>query len=317
MEASDLQVPVVFIIYKRPEQTMQVFQAIRAARPTKLYIIADGPKTHDDIQKCYDTRKIIDLVDWECTIKKDFSETNLGLRKRVISGLDWVFEEEETAIILEDDCLPHHTFFRYCEDLLSYYQHDQRVMHISGDNFFFGRRVINDSYYFSRIAHVWGWATWKRAWKLFHEWDFKENTLDGKLFQNKFEKDYWLSVLEQLRNRKQEYTWDFQWALTCMGYQSKCIIPARNLVSNIGFGTDATHTSENTSVTSNLTSYEMLFPLIHPKEVLWNDYADRKIASKFIHGQIIFEWDNSPREFWQLLIRIAIRIKKKLSARFL
>lgn len=312
MESSDLQTPIVFFIYKRPEQTLRVFQAIREAKPAKLYIIADGPKIQNDEQKCYETRKIIDLVDWDCTVKRDFSNVNLGLRKRIISGLDWVFEEEETAIVLEDDCLPHVTFFRYCEELLSYYKNDQRVMHISGDNFLFGRKAVRNSYYFSRVAHVWGWATWRRAWVLFHGSNFNKNTLDKRVFQNQFEKDFWLSILEQLRDGKQDYTWDYQWALTCMSYQSNCIIPNQNLVSNIGFSIEATHTKENTSVIANLKTYEMQFPLVHPSKVKWNNYIDRKIASELFHGHPIWEWDNFLSEFGKLSYRLIKRIMAKV-----
>jgi len=313
MESWKLNTPVVLFIYKRPYQTLQVFQSIREAKPTRLYIIADGPKNQDELQGCIETRQIIDSMDWDCSVRKNFSETNLGLRKRIISGLDWVFDIEDAVIILEDDCLPHPTFFRFCEELLSYYEKDSRVMHISGDNFFFGKKVVTESYYFSRVAHVWGWATWKRAWKLFHSWDFNNSSLDQKIFQNKHEKNYWLSLLEQLRQGEQNYTWDYQWSLTCLAHLSKCIMPDRNLISNIGFGVQATNTLENTSSLSNLITYEMQFPLVHPKNIDWNNSADRRVASKFLHRKTIWSWDN----FLFELVKLAGRMIKWVYARIL
>jgi len=303
-------IPIVFIIFARPGQTARVFQAIREAKPATLYVIADGPKNISDALRCQETRKIIDGIDWECSVRKNYSETNLGLRERIISGLDWVFETEENAIILEDDCLPHPTFFHFCEDLLSYYRDDRRVMHISGDNFFLERQIVRESYYYSRVAHVWGWATWKRAWELFHRWDYKDNPLREELFQNRFEKEYWLTILEQLRKGEQEYTWDYQWALTCMGYLSKCIVPGRNLMSNIGFGVNATNTKTKSSAAGNLQTYEMQFPLRHPREVKWNDYADRIIASKYFHGHVIWERKFSSWKLMKWLTRMVSHLIK-------
>jgi hypothetical protein len=157
--------PIAFFIFNRPDTTARVFEAIRQAQPSKLLVVADGPRSTrpGEAEKCAATRAIIDQVDWECEVLTNYSDVNLGCRHRVSSGLDWVFEQVEEAIILEDDCLPHPTFFRFCEELLEWYRHDHRIVAISGDNFQNGHQSGEFSYYFSRYVHIWGWATWRRG----------------------------------------------------------------------------------------------------------------------------------------------------------
>jgi len=154
-----LQVPIVFIIYNRPDLTERVFDSIRKAKPNKLLVVSDGPRFTEDVEKCKCVRAVIDKVDWDCEVLKNFPEVNLGCRKRVSSGLDWVFSEVEEAIILEDDCLPAPSFLSFCQTLLERYRDDERVMHISGNNFQFGISRTEYSYYFSKYTHLWGWAT--------------------------------------------------------------------------------------------------------------------------------------------------------------
>ncbi|MEW6491011.1 MAG: glycosyltransferase family 2 protein, partial [Cyanobacteriota bacterium] len=162
-----MKTPVVFIIFNRPDTTQKVFEAIRQAHPPLLFVIADGPRPNKpgEDQKCAATRAIIDQVDWDCEVLTNYSEINLGCERRVSSGLNWVFDTVEEAIILEDDCLPHPTFFSFCEELLDYYRNDQRVMVITGQNVQFGRKRTDYTYYFSRYNHCWGWASWRRAWR--------------------------------------------------------------------------------------------------------------------------------------------------------
>jgi hypothetical protein len=152
-----LKTPVAFLVFNRPESTIKVFEEIRRARPPRLLVAADGTRADrpGEAEKCAAVRAIIDTVDWPCEVLKNYSDVNLGCKVRVSSGLDWVFEQVEEAIILEDDCLPHPTFFRFCEELLERYRYDERVGIISGDNFLFGVRRTQDSYYFSRYAHIW------------------------------------------------------------------------------------------------------------------------------------------------------------------
>ena len=163
---NQLQVPVAFIIFNRPDTTSRVFAEIARARPSKLIVVADGPRAEfpGEAELCARARAVIDAVDWKCEVVTDFSDRNLGCRARVSSGLDFVFSQVEEAIILEDDCLPHSSFFPFCESLLQKYRDEDRVMAISGDNFHRGCRYTDFSYFFSRFVHIWGWASWRRAW---------------------------------------------------------------------------------------------------------------------------------------------------------
>jgi hypothetical protein len=263
--------------------TLQVFQAIAQAKPPRLYIVADGPRNPNEIQDCQLTRKIVEQVDWDCTVYKNYSDENLGVRTRIITGLDWVFDREEKAIILEDDCLPHSSFFRYCDDLLNFYQHNPQVMHISGDNFLFGAKASKESYYFSKYAHIWGWATWRRAWQLFHKWDFNNPPFDINIFRSDSEKEFWLQIFRQIKSNTLNYTWDYQWTVLCMAYHSLCVMPNVNLISNIGFGEQATNTKDLSKL-ANIPRGEMTFPLIYARKMQWNRWADERTAQLFFHA---------------------------------
>ena len=182
------QTPILFLIFNRPDTTKRVFESIRSIKPAKLYIAADGDrkdKVGEDLL-CKDTRSIIDLIDWECEIKTLFRPENLGCKIAVSSAIDWFFENEEQGIILEDDCLPNESFYIYCETLLNYYAFNERIMHISGNNFQDGMMRGNGSYYFSNYNHIWGWASWKRAWKAYNvDLSFLTETLIEKQFDTK------------------------------------------------------------------------------------------------------------------------------------
>ena len=162
-----LETPVAFLVFNRPHTTDKVFSEIAAANPRKLLIVADGPRPDQpgEAERCVAVRAIVDRVDWDCEVLTNYSDINLGCKARISSGLDWVFDTVEEAIVLEDDCLPHPSFFRFCEELLVKYRDDERIAQIGGVNFQSGRRRTNYSYYFSRYAHIWGWATWRRAWR--------------------------------------------------------------------------------------------------------------------------------------------------------
>jgi hypothetical protein len=276
-----LTTPVAFLIFNRPDTTARVFEAIRQAKPPKLLVVADGPRPDrpDDVEKCKAARAIIEKVDWDCEVLTNYSDVNLGCKSRVSSGLDWVFEIVEEVIILEDDCLPHSTFFRFCEELLDYYRHDERIMVISGDNFQFGRKCTDyNSYYFSRYPHCWGWATWRRAWKYF-DFDMKLWSIirDGEwlksISHNSKDRRYWTKIFQSSYDNKVN-SWAYCWTFACWIQNGLTILPNVNLVSNIGFGEDATHTSSSKSRVANLGVQEMNFPLEHPLFVIRHKQAD-------------------------------------------
>ncbi|CCI32780.1 hypothetical protein [Microcystis sp. T1-4] len=275
-----LTTPVAFLIFNRPDTTARVFEAIRQAKPPKLLVVADGPRPDrpDDIEKCKAARAIIEGVDWDCEVLKNYSDLNLGCRKRVSSGLDWVFEMVEEAIILEDDCVPDPTFFRFCEELLEYYRHDQRITVISGNNFQLGKKRTDYSYYFSRYNHCWGWATWRRAWQ-YYDGEMKHwpQVRDGDWLTAILEETqavkYWTKIFQTTYDNKND-SWAYRWTFSCWIQNGLTILPNVNLVSNIGFREDATHTIGSKSRLANLTVKEMNFPLKHPPFLIRDEAAD-------------------------------------------
>ena len=242
-----LQTPVAFIIFNRPDETALVFEEIRIARPPKLLVVADGPRQGHpgEAEKCNLTRAIIDKVDWPCEVIKNYSDTNLGCGIRVSSGLDWVFQTVEEAIILEDDCLPHQDFFYFCEELLKIYRYDDDVMSIGGTNFLNGIKRGEASYYFSSHFHVWGWASWSRAWKKY-DYNTEKMTEEGltdildKRFTSSGEKKFYINMYKNMKLGKIN-TWDFQWFFAHLFNDGLAIIPNVNLITNIGlYGTHFT-----------------------------------------------------------------------------
>ena len=163
-----LETPVVLIIFNRPDRTKKVFEAIRQAKPTKLLIIADGPREErtGETELCAQTRSIVEKVDWDCDVIKKYADSNLGIKNCIgKEGLPWAFEIAEEAIILEDDCLPNQTFFRFCQELLKKYRYDERVMTISGSNLLVEWKSDIQDYHFSNHFSCWGWASWRRVWQ--------------------------------------------------------------------------------------------------------------------------------------------------------
>jgi hypothetical protein len=283
-----MKTPVAFLIFNRPDTTVKVFEAIRQAKPPKLLVVADGPRSDrpDEAEKCKDTREIIKQVDWDCEVLTNYSDVNLGCKKRVASGLDWVFENVEEAIILEDDCLPHPSFFLFCEELLDKYRDDNRVMTISGDNFQFGKVRNNDSYYFSRYPHCWGWASWRRAWQHFdiEMKDWSKIRGEGWLqdiFCDSSCVKFWMKTFQSTYEGKIN-TWDYIWTYYCWLQNGLTILPNVNLVSNIGFGNEGTHTKSKKNIFANIPAEEIKFPLQHPSFMIRNEKADY-LTQKSMH----------------------------------
>lgn len=275
-----LNTPVALFIYKRPKLTIEVLTQISKVKPSTLLIIADGPRNKEEINKCNAARKIIEQVDWSCKILTNYSDVNLGCRKRVSSGLDWIFERHESAIILEDDCVPHVTFFKFCEILLERYRNDERIMMIGGSNPQFRHRLTFDSYYFSKYALIWGWATWRRAWHHYDvdmkQWPKLRNSsflLD--IHKSKIEAEHWKKRLEKAYAGHN--TWDHQWSLACWLNNGFSILPNINLITNIGFGRDATHTQLTNDMSRlSVSTAPITFPLKHPSLVKKDIEEDRR-----------------------------------------
>lgn len=257
--------PVILFIYKRFDTTSLVFEKIKAIQPTRLYIFADGAKNISEINAINKTREIIHQVNWDCKLYVDFSEQNLGCSDRIVTGLNHVFKNENKAIILEDDCVPDTSFFYYCDELLNYYANDEQIMHISGYNIL-SEVQQKESYFFSKyILPPWGWATWKRAWKLqnnnFDTWQQIKTWAYKNISQAYFID--WTDLFEGARTLRK--TWDVSWNVDLWKNNAVGIIPQQNLVQNIGFGKEATFTKNDTSKLATIKAKEIHFPLNHPK----------------------------------------------------
>lgn len=292
------ETPIAFLVFNRPETTTRVFDEIRRVKPLKLLVIADGPRSNHpgEAESCTRVRSIVEQVDWPCEVLKNYSEINLGCKHRVSSGLDWVFTQVEEAIILEDDCLPNPSFFLFCEKMLSYYRDDERVMHIGGTNFQNGKIRGDGSYYFSRVNHVWGWATWRRAWRHYDVTMatfplFCERNLMASIFTSRRMRTSRLRDFTKAYQNKID-TWDHQWVFAIYSQNGLSIIPNVNLVTNIGFGKDATHTSDLYSMHANMPM-RSLGEVLHPTFVITDSIADeysfftsRKITLKKIYRKL-------------------------------
>jgi len=277
-----IKTPVVFFIFNRPVITAKTFDIIRKQRPSELFIVADGPRegNSEDILKCSEVRNIVEKINWPCMVQRNYSNINLGLKKRISSGLDWVFSNVDRAIILEDDVAPSDSFFHFCEVLLEDFKNDRKIVSITGNNFQDGLIRNHGSYYFSKYSHVWGWATWKRAWDLYEEdiqfWPEWSSSEEWKIHTpDKVERKFWDKIFSDVAIGKINSTWDYSWTASIWRQGGLTITPNVNLVKNIGFGKDASHTKNIKSKYSNMET-QKLSRIIHMnEEVTQNIVADK------------------------------------------
>ncbi len=276
-----LVTPVLLVIFNRPDTTRQVFERIRAARPRELFVAADGPRPGraDDAERCAAARAIVARVDWDCEVRTLFRDVNTGLKRAVASSIDWFFGEVSEGIVLEDDCLPSPSFFSFCQELLARYRDDERVMQISGNNYLMGRRAIAESYYFSRLSDIWGWATWRRAWRWF---DLRMETFPrfrdhGRLADSVPDPAIaaWLmSYFEDAyRASGDRGIWSTAWMYAMCAQNGLTIVPRVNLVANVGFEGDGTNASGWFRPYAEVPESTM-DDLVHPPFVLPDRVAD-------------------------------------------
>lgn len=275
----NLTTPVMFVIFNRIDVTKQVFEAIKMAKPEKLYIVSDCWRTSkpDEKNKVLEVRKYVeDNIDWNCIVKKNYAEENYGCRKRISTGVSWVLSQEESVIVLEDDILPSMDFFEYCQSLLEYYKNDESIMMISGNNNISSE--FNEPYTFSCFSSVWGWATWKRAWKYYDDtmYDWPQHRKKGTL-------KYVIPGISYLTLRSYyDYvyrrtldSWAYVWNYSMCKVHGLGIVPRENLVKNIGFDSDdATHTSGKAKYFFEYGTYE--FPLPKLDIITRNTSYDKK-----------------------------------------
>ena len=279
-----VKAPVAIVVFNRPDCTQKVFEQVRSVKPSKLYIIGDGPRklNRDDEINCTKTKEIFNNIDWECEVFSNFSDKNLGCGKRPATGISWVFENEESAIILEDDCVPDLSFFHYCDDLLERYKEDERIMLISGTNIFGYYDCEGYDYIFSYFGGIHGWASWSRAWKYF---DYDMPLWHNKIVKNNikyFFMDrmcfYQRSIIYDELSDENRYktVWDYQWGFARLTQSGMAIVPKHNLIANVGFGENATHTKNSNSRFANLKTTQLNMPLKHPPYLMVDREYDRK-----------------------------------------
>lgn len=282
---SPLQTAVLFLVFKRPDTTSRVFEAIRTAKPPRLYVAADGPRTDnlEELEKIETVRRIATNVDWPCEVKTLFRTENLGCRYAVSQAISWFFENEEQGIILEDDCLPSQSFFWFCEACLDKYKNDLRIWHIAGTNLFEkSYSPVISSYCFSFYGSIWGWASWRNRW-CFYDPELenikKDKLLDFvlKIYDKKECPQIRVDQFERIMNGMD--TWDYQWFFTRAVNSGLSIVPSVNLVSNIGYGKDATHTL-NRQLNSHFQ--EICFPLKSPPCIIRDKVRDLGYVKKFV-----------------------------------
>ena len=302
-----MKIPVLLLVYNRPQKTSRVLESIATYQPKKLYIAADGPKNTEGNQLIEETRKKALDIHWDCEVHTLFRSENLGCKDAVSQGINWFFESEEMGVIIEDDCLPDPSFFTFCEELLIRYKDDKRFGLISGTNQFASQIATSHSYFFASNASIWGWATWRRAWEFY---DVKMSDWPG-YNKDSFLKQHTFSFLERWRRRtvyNDVYegridTWDFQWTFTRQKEKLLSIVPKSNLVLNIGMDSEGTHL--NTNYIDQVDAQNIKFPLDHPSEVEINNKFDRllsrQLISEGILRNILFLLIKRPLKRWGLL----------------
>jgi len=285
---------IALFIFRRPEATALVWEQIRQVKPPKLFIIADGARSGmaGEEKQVQEARRITEGVDWECEVVRDYSKENLGTHHRIATGLNRLFAEVEEAIILEDDCLPHPSFFRYCEELLERYRTNRQVMAISGSNITGDLTKAGESYLFSRNPSNWGWASWRRAWSHYdaelESW--RDRKRRGAILSKHPELKRFLHRITGEVLREEIQAWDVRWLLTILDRDGLVAIPKVNLVEHLETGAGATHVS---SGQLSQKGEEMQFPLIHPDKIERHLQFDRHNARRV--------WDVLP--FGERLIR--------------
>ncbi len=319
MNGCFMDAPVLFLIFNRPDTTARVFEMIAKVKPRRLFIAADGPREdkEGEAETCQAVRDIATQIDWDCEVKTLFRAQNLGCKKAISSAINWFFEQVEEGIILEDDCLPSESFFPFCAELLERYRDDSRVMMISGNNFQDGIQRGDASYYFSAVPWIWGWATWRRAWR---QYDMSMRTFPSMVRDRMMQSLSRDEAVQQYRLRcfiptyeGEIDTWDYQWIYSILVNHGLSICPQVNLVQNIGFSSDATHTCDSGSKMA-MIPVGMVQILRHPDLILPDALADDHFYDRYLN--IYCRSVKNPFVRWRRLTRRRGKTKK-LIQRFL
>lgn len=297
-----LNTPILLIAFNRPSLTKEVFKKIRDAKPNKLYIAIDGPrkKFQFDKEKINQVYNIFEDIDWHCKTSFLKRDVNLGCKIAVSEAINWFFSQESKGIILEDDCVPNSDFFIYCQELLNRFENNPEIQMITGNNFQDGITRGDSSYYFSKLTHVWGWATWKRAWDKYDVnmsfWPKFKNSKEFKnVFKDKKATNHFRSIFDAVHKGKID-TWDYQWNACVWFNQGLCVTPNQNLVTNIGFGVDATHTKDVNEKHKGSRPTDKILPLDHAKKIVRNQEADEYVFINSMGGSEMTIWNRILRK---------------------
>lgn len=303
--------PVLLLIFNRPDKGAQVFDRIRQVKPARLYIAADAPRpgNEQDTLLCQQAREIIHQVDWDCAVKTRLLDQHQGCRIAVSDAITWFFDQEAEGIILEDDCLPAISFFSFCDTLLDKYRNDKRIHTITGTNLQNGRQWGHATYYYSHYNNIWGWASWRRVWQAYDRDLRKYSAADvpailQPLYNDRLLTEDWTLNFQQLQSGLID-TWDHQLNFLTFFEKAYCITPNTNLISNIGFGQQATHTHQADNHHANLPVGEIT-TIIHPKQMIPEPSADYYFLQKEHHLT----------ERWRIYNKPKRRFKRWLKALF-
>lgn len=250
MNNEKFSTPILLITWRRPKETKEVLDSLKEIKPKTLFISCDGPRegNSEELEKVRKTQDILkENINWNCEVKWQISSVNLGCKKGVTKAIDWFFSNVSEGIILEDDILAHRDFFRFCQILLKKYRHDNRIWCISGSNNQNNIKRGEGSYYFGKIPLIWGWATWKDRWEKYdkniEKWpEIKSSKILNNIFFDDLQKKHWNDIFENFYRYGIPDTWDYSWVFTCLINNGLTAIPNKNLIKNIGFNSNATHT---------------------------------------------------------------------------
>lgn len=282
--------PILFLIFNRPKETQILFDAIKEVKPEKLYIAADGPRNNGkDDTACQEVKKIVSLIDWECEVKTLYREKNLGCKVAVSEAITWFFGNEEEGIILEDDCLPSSDFFRFCDELLEKYREDDHVGHICGTNLLDDKRGDGD-YYYSKLPMIWGWASWRRVWSKYditmsNFQEFRKNDSLNKITDNRYIKNHLYNTFS-LTYKGEINTWDYQYFYSITVNDIVSIMPNYNMITNIGFNENGTHTFDEGSSSANRKHLQLPSVIKSPTIFKIDRVADTDVLAKDLPNQI-------------------------------
>lgn len=271
---------ILLTFWNRKDKLKTLIEAIRENKPKKIYLACDGPRLNisSDYLMVEESRKEVEeLIDWECSINKLYSEKNLGCRDAMTKAINWLFDNEEQGIILEEDCVPHKDFLPYCEELLVKYKNNKTIWNISGTNLQKGNKRGDGSYYFSKYFNCWGWASWRDRWLNFDSnlksWpEFKRIKFLDNIFFDQKEIKYWSKIFDDLFFRGEPNSWAYRWFYTCLVNNALTVVPNKNLIQNIGF--DKFSTNTNYTLDESIID-EGIIPLNYPKNIIHDRKADR------------------------------------------